>query len=243
METIEMDGFVKSRRPAGVYCMKRHIHPGQKISLDELYEQYGVSHDIPSGAAFVKWLRTVKLRRRDIWEIIYNGVSIVSGDEPFETLNKTEELLKIEKAEEEVVPEKAEETSGKIRLEGEIKVDTSNEKAFSFPSEKEHVVKKDTSERNKRLFNQTQSHKTIKSPEAVKAVRSRALGSDKPKITPRDILDLKVTDLDKIDKIEDLKILKITLNAAENMRNKATLCKRLKKRIIRLKPRSRFGSI
>ena len=89
-----MNGYIKSRRSAGVYCMKRHINPGQMVSLDELYEQYGVSHNISPGPEFVKWLRTVKLQRRDIWEIVYDGMSITTGDEPYEALRKAEEERK-----------------------------------------------------------------------------------------------------------------------------------------------------
>lgn len=270
-----MNGFVRSRRPAGVYCMKRHINPGQKVSLDELYDQYGISHDIPSGPPFVRWLRTVKLGRRDIWEIMYNDMSIVSGEEPFEALRKAEEarivieaaekeaLRKAEEASDwtpvsgtkvpeelEVEAEKTEKTeeavevevpkekiSGKVNLEGDIKVDDSDGVSFSFPSEKPDFAKR-ASEINERRFN------TIKAKSgSVKAVRARSDGIEKPSITPADILELKITDFDKLDKVDDLRILKIALKQAEDMRNKTTLCKRLKARISRLKPRSRFGSV
>lgn len=257
-----MNGFIKSRRSAGVYCMKRHINPGQTVSLDELYEQYGVSNDMSPGPEFVKWLRTVKLKRRDIWEIEFDGMSITTGDEPFEVLRKAEEERKaieaaIEaaketaKAEKELGPEATddpktvekaeveENRSGKITLEGDIKVDDSSVMSFSFPSEKKSMVKKEVSERNKQLYGSR-----IKAPSGVmKSVRSRTLDEDKPKITPADILELKVDELKKIDKVDDLKILKIALKKAEDMRSKSTLCKHLKKRIVKLKPRSRFGSV
>lgn len=220
-----MNGFVKSRRPVGVYCMKRHINPGQKVDLNVLYEQYGVVHDIPSGPEFVRWLRTVKLKRRDIWEIMYDNMPIVSGEEPFEKLKNIEKEQQNVKAEEvkkeEPKIEEASDRSGKISLEGEIEVSDSNESSFSFPSEK----------------------KTGVGSTGVKAIRSRVLDSDKPVFTTADILEFKLKDLDKIDKVEDIRILKIALNAAEDMRNKATLCKRLKSRIGVLKPRSRFGSV
>lgn len=305
-----MNGFVKSRRGAGVYCMKRHINPGQKVSLDELYEQYGVSHDISPGPEFVRWLRTVKLRRRDIWEIVFNDMSITTGNEPFEALRKAEEerrdietakqielraietakqeILKAEeeknkepesccsvedehcdvcgkepeveekpvveevaKVEEKPLPEAQDDTgkaekaeagedrSGKLILEGDINVDDSGGMSFSFPSAKKNMVPKEISERNKQLYGSR-----ITAPKGVKkSVRSRVLDEDKPKITPADILELKVNDLDKIDKVDDLKILKIALKKAEDMRSKATVCKRLKKRIVKLKPRSRYNSV
>ncbi len=215
-----MNGFVKSNRPAGVYCMKRHIRPGQKVALDELYEQYGVRHNISAGPEFVKWLRTVKLRRRDIWEIMFDGVPIVSGDEPFEAL-KVEEAV-------EVAEKKP---AGKVSLEGDIKVEDSGESDFSFPAEKKESVN-DKSKFTKRIKGSN-----------MKAVKARDDGRDKPAITPRDILGLKVDKLDEVDKVEDIRVLKIALRSAEDMRNKATLCKRLKIRINKLKPRSRFSSV
>ena len=111
-----MNGYVKSRRSAGVYCMKRHINPGQKVPLDELYEQYGVSHDISPGPEFVKWLRTVKLQRRDIWEIVYDGMSITTGDEPYEALRKAEEERKaVEAAKQEAIKAEKEKKAKKAK--------------------------------------------------------------------------------------------------------------------------------
>ena len=49
--------------------MKRSVGPGVKISLDDLYEQYGVKHSIEEGEAFVDWLRNVKLKDVNVWEI------------------------------------------------------------------------------------------------------------------------------------------------------------------------------
>lgn len=295
-KVMGMNGFVRSRRSAGVYCMKRHINPGQKVSLDELYEQYGISHDIPSGPEFVRWLRTVKLGRRDTWEIMYNDAAIVSGDEPFEAIRKaeeariaiedakrealrkaeeeraaieaakkeeepevkveevrveevekpnTEETAEIKEPEVEKVKEVAEvevpekKLAGKVNLEGDIKVDDSGGMSFSFPSGKENAPDKSSEKVN----DVTKFTKIKASGGSIKAVRARNDGTEKPSITPSDILEMKVNDFEKIDKVNDLRILKIALKKAEDMRNKATLCKHLKTRIGRLKPRSRFGSV
>lgn len=248
-----MNGFVRSRRPAGVYCMKRHINPGQKVSLDELYEQYGVANDLTTEPDFIKWLRTVKLQRRDIWEIQYNGVAVVSGDEPFEAVRKVEEALRKVEAErvsseqkDSEVKEPAEleekpkkKMSGKIHLEGEINVADSDKASFSIPGKKETAPDKSSEKVN----DVTRFTKTKSLGSSIKAVRARNDGTEKPSITPSDILELKVGDFEKIDKVNDLRILTIALKKAEDMRNKATLCKRLKTRIVRLRPRSRFGSV
>lgn len=68
-----MEGYVKNASPTWRHAMKRSIGPGEKIPLDELYEQYGVKHGIEQGKSFVDWLRQVKLRDSEIWEIRYRG--------------------------------------------------------------------------------------------------------------------------------------------------------------------------
>jgi len=47
--------------------MKRTVGPGQKIPLDEIYEQYGKRHNLKKGNEFIKWLEEVKLRDRNKW--------------------------------------------------------------------------------------------------------------------------------------------------------------------------------
>jgi len=51
--------------------MKRSVGPGAKIPLDDLYEQYGVKHGIDEGKPFIDWLRYVKLKDINVWEIKY----------------------------------------------------------------------------------------------------------------------------------------------------------------------------
>ena len=223
-----MNGFVRSRRPAGVYCMKRHISPGQEISLDDLFEQYGTAHSISEGPEFVKWLRTVKLRRRDIWEIMYNNESIVSGNEPFKLPKKVKPVEVKEEVRE----------SGKVNLEGDIVVESSEEINFSFPSKR-----KETAVKPEKLNDESRFTKVTSKGGSVKAVKARNDSREMPAVTPKDILGLRVDSLDEIDKVKDIRILRVALKAAEETRGKAMLCKRLKVRINKLKPKSRFNSV
>jgi hypothetical protein len=66
-----MKGYVMNSTNIYRHAMKRAIAPGGKVSLDELYEQYGKKHNIPEGVQFVEWLKNVKLADRSIWKIIY----------------------------------------------------------------------------------------------------------------------------------------------------------------------------
>lgn len=65
-----MNGYVKNKLNYWAHAMKRAIAPGEKIPLDSLYEQYGEKHGLAEGEEFVKWLREVKLRNEDKWEIV-----------------------------------------------------------------------------------------------------------------------------------------------------------------------------
>jgi hypothetical protein len=49
--------------------MKRSVGPGQKIPLQDLYEQYGKRHDLAEGEEFIRWLQEVKLRDRNKWQV------------------------------------------------------------------------------------------------------------------------------------------------------------------------------
>lgn len=68
-----MEGYIKNKSSMWRHALKRSIAPGEKITLDDLYEQYGIKHDIEQGESFVDWLRQIKLRDSDIWEIKYRG--------------------------------------------------------------------------------------------------------------------------------------------------------------------------
>ena len=82
-----MDGYIKNKTPMWSHAMKRNIGPGQEVSLDELYEQYGPKHDIEKGLPFVKWLRSIKLSDKNMWEIVYNEEKTKS-----QKVDKTEDV-------------------------------------------------------------------------------------------------------------------------------------------------------
>jgi hypothetical protein len=65
-----MNGYVQNITPVYAHAMKRAIGPGVKVSLDELYEQYGKKHNLTRGTEFVEWLRNIKLRDMDRWKIV-----------------------------------------------------------------------------------------------------------------------------------------------------------------------------
>ena len=71
-------GFVKNMTHVWAHTMKRAVGPGAKIPLHELYEQYGVKHNLKPGKEFVVWLRDVKLRDRNKWQIF------LEDNKPFE---------------------------------------------------------------------------------------------------------------------------------------------------------------
>lgn len=69
-----MKGYIKNKTPFWRHAMKRSVAPGQKIPLDELFEQYGKKYDIQPGKPFVDWLVNVKLSKMaDMWELVYKG--------------------------------------------------------------------------------------------------------------------------------------------------------------------------
>lgn len=67
---MSMNGYVKNTSTIWMHAMKRSIGPGKEVSLDELYEQYGIKHDLQPGEEFIQWLRNVKLKDKNIWKII-----------------------------------------------------------------------------------------------------------------------------------------------------------------------------
>lgn len=84
-----MEGYVKNLTSLWKHAMKREVGPGEKISLDSLYEQYGAKYDIKEGKPFVDWLRQVKLKDPLVWEIRFKDTSTIvpatqSEDRPAE---------------------------------------------------------------------------------------------------------------------------------------------------------------
>lgn len=66
-----MNGYVKNKSRTWRHAMKRSVGPGQEIPLDELFEQYGSKHDLEEGGPFVEWVRTVKLKDKSTWEVVF----------------------------------------------------------------------------------------------------------------------------------------------------------------------------
>jgi len=65
-----MNGYVQNKSPMWAHAMKRTIGPGRKIPLDELYEQYGKKYSLTPGDEFVAWLKSVKLKDTNKWEVV-----------------------------------------------------------------------------------------------------------------------------------------------------------------------------
>lgn len=65
-----MEGCIKNVSPGWTHAFKRAVGPGEEISLDSLYEQYGEKHNLGEGDEFIQWLKNVKLRETSRWKII-----------------------------------------------------------------------------------------------------------------------------------------------------------------------------
>jgi len=65
-----MKGYVVNISNTWMHAMKRAVSPGAKIPLSELYNQYGVKHNIEEGKPFVSWLEEVKLRDSNKWRVV-----------------------------------------------------------------------------------------------------------------------------------------------------------------------------
>lgn len=79
-----MNGYVLNKSITWVHAMKRAIGPGAKVSLTELYKQYGEKHDLAEGEEFINWLKDVKLRDIDRWQIVLDEVVPTELDKPGE---------------------------------------------------------------------------------------------------------------------------------------------------------------
>jgi len=67
-----MNGYVINISKTWMNAMKRAVGPGAKIPLNELYEQYGKKHNLSEGTEFVEWLKNVKLKDHERWNIVVN---------------------------------------------------------------------------------------------------------------------------------------------------------------------------
>ncbi len=68
-----MKGSVINRSTMWLHAMKRAVAPGGQIPLDELYDQYGKKHEIKKGNDFIEWLKNVKLKGNDNWQIVVDA--------------------------------------------------------------------------------------------------------------------------------------------------------------------------
>lgn len=89
-----MNGYIRNKSMSWVHAMKKSISPNARVSLDELYEQYGEKHDLPPGPEFVAWLRDVKLPNEDQWEIVFveNDTELKEQPEEVENTEEKEEM-------------------------------------------------------------------------------------------------------------------------------------------------------
>jgi len=152
-----MNGYIKNKTPLWRHAMKREIGPGKTVTLDDIYEQYGEKHGLEKGKPFVEWLKQVKLKDTNIWQVVFE-------EKERKAAKKAEELkTKSNVAEELVVP---------------------------------HVKKERTVDEIANL--------------SVRAAR------------------------EEIPKMTDLKLLKYAFQTANQLANKDTLCRILRKRISEL---------
>lgn len=91
-----MNGYIQNITPVYAHAMKRAVGPGVKVSLDELYEQYGRKHNLTEGTEFVEWLRNVKLRDIDRWKIILEEEEIAVTKRSKEVAAEVAEKRKID---------------------------------------------------------------------------------------------------------------------------------------------------
>lgn len=68
---MTMNGYVRNMSPVWAHVLKREVGPGKEIPLAELYDDYGKKHSLPEGDDFVAWLRSVKLKDRERWKIVF----------------------------------------------------------------------------------------------------------------------------------------------------------------------------
>lgn len=101
-----MNGYVVNKSPLWAHAMKRSIGPGQKVPLDELYDQYGKKHGLTKGEEFVEWLKTVKLRDKQKWDVIIDTPSNGSQKTEEKTEKEIQKDLKTITTADQVSPKK-----------------------------------------------------------------------------------------------------------------------------------------
>jgi hypothetical protein len=91
-----MNGYVKNKSFTWTHAMKRAIGPGEKIPLKDLYEQYGVKHNLAEGEEFINWLRNIKLGNKDTWEIKFEGLGEIKALEEVKDQEKPKAKEKVD---------------------------------------------------------------------------------------------------------------------------------------------------
>lgn len=98
-----MNGYVMNKSGLWAHAMKRSVGPGQKVPLDELYDQYGKKHGLSKGEEFVEWLRSVKLRDANKWTVVLeNG----NKPAPVDEVNENKKDVKTITTADEISPKK-----------------------------------------------------------------------------------------------------------------------------------------
>lgn len=94
-----MKGYIKNVAQGWTHAFKRAVGPGQEITLDELYGQYGEKHSLKEGQEFVDWLKDVKIKNSDRWKIVCEDFNVVKeSSTEVEILDKpVEEVVKAKK--------------------------------------------------------------------------------------------------------------------------------------------------
>lgn len=65
-----MKGYVENITSRWAHVLKRTVGPGARIPLKDLYEQYGKKHNLKKGKEFISWLREVKLKDNEKWNVV-----------------------------------------------------------------------------------------------------------------------------------------------------------------------------
>ena len=91
-----MKGYIMNTTSVWTHTMKRSVGPGAKIPLKELYEQYGIKHNLTEGKEFVEWLRTVKLKDSKKWRIVVEDevVNVEGVTEAKDVIDEPQNLIK-----------------------------------------------------------------------------------------------------------------------------------------------------
>ena len=80
-----MEGYIENVGRDIEFAFKRHIRPGQRVDLEDVYKLTGFKQGMKFDSAFVEWLKTTKVNKA-IWNVV------VTFDESVFSEVKEEEL-------------------------------------------------------------------------------------------------------------------------------------------------------